>query len=120
MAEKFGIHKRLEKYQRLLDKNVFTTIFFTYWETNIASIVATAAGSLRISFKKFFAYSIIGILFWTIFWATVLYFFGNIVLRIWGYQYLLIIIIIWILVIFSRNFLKKPVELAVVPANANL
>ncbi|MBS3086392.1 VTT domain-containing protein [Candidatus Pacearchaeota archaeon] len=107
LIEKFGLYDRVSKYKRLLEKNVFTTIFFSYWETNIASIVAAAAGSLKVSFKKFFLYSVICVLFWVIFWAIILFFFGNIVLRILGYQYLLILVVIWISFIFYRNFLKK-------------
>ena len=107
LIEKFGLHNRILKYKRLLEKNAFSTIFFSYWETNIASLVAAAAGSLRVSFKKFFLYSVICVLFWAIFWAIILFFFGSIVLRILGYQYILILVIIWISFIFYRNFLKK-------------
>ena len=110
LIEKFGFHNSILKYKRLLEKNVFSTIFFSYWETNIASIVAASAGSLKVSFKKFFLYSIIGVLFWVTFWAIILFFFGNIFLRILGYQYLLILVIVWISFIFYKNFIKKPDE----------
>jgi len=109
IVEKFGFHNSILRYKRMLEKNVFSTVFFTYWETNIASIVSAAAGSLRISFKKFLVYSVMGVIFWNIFWATLLFFFGNLVLEIFGYKYVLILIIIWIGFIFYRNFLKKEV-----------
>lgn len=107
LARKFKLQKHIEKYKRRLESNELLTIFFTYWETNIASLVAAAAGSLRVSFKRFFWYSFAFVLFWNIFWAVMLVLFGGLVLEVFGYRYLLIIVLIWIAVIFYRNFIKK-------------
>lgn len=107
IVEKIGFGKYISKYKRRLEKHEFMTIFFTYWETNVASIVAAASGSLKIPFRKFFTYSLISVLFWNIFWATLLVIFGNVVLEFVGYRYLLIVVSIWLIVIFYRNFIKK-------------
>ncbi len=107
ILKKLGLEKKTEKYRKLLDRNAFSTIFFSYAETNIASIVAVASGLLKIPFKKFFSYSILAVIFWNIFWAIILYFFGNAILSIFGTTYLVVILLIWISFVFYRNFLKK-------------
>ena len=96
LLKRFGYEKKIEKYRRLLEKNAFNTIFFSCAETNFASIVAAAAGTLKISFKKFFLYITISVIFWNIFWAIVLYFFGNAILSLFGATYLIIILVVWI------------------------
>jgi len=110
LLKKFGFEKKIEKYRKSLEKNAFNTIFFSGAETNLASIVAAAAGTLKLSFKKFFLYAVISVVFWNIFWGIVLYFFGNAILSVFGFTYLVIILIVWISLVFYRNFLKKEEE----------
>lgn len=107
LAKKFGLAKYIARYKTRLESNQFSTIFFTYWETNLASLVAVAAGSLRTPFKKFFMYSLAGVLFWNTFWAILLVLFGSVIIRIFGYQYLLVLVVVWIVFIFYKNFIKK-------------
>ena len=107
LIRKFGLEKKIEGYQKLIDKNMFSTIFFSYAETNIASIVAMTSGLLKVPFKKFFSYSLISVIFWNIFWAIVLYFFGNTILSIFGATYLVVILIVWVLIAIYKNFFKK-------------
>ncbi|MEK6812066.1 MAG: VTT domain-containing protein [Nanoarchaeota archaeon] len=107
VIKKLGFEKKVERYRKLLDKNVFSTIFFSYAETNIASLVAVSSGLLKIPFKKFIYFSVISVIFWNTFWAVVLYFFGNAILSIFGTTYLVIILAIWVLIVFYNNFLKK-------------
>ena len=107
VIKKLGFEKKVERYRKLLDKNVFSTIFFSYAETNIASLVAVSSGLLKIPFKKFIYFSVISVIFWNTFWAVVLYFFGNAILNIFGTTYLVIILAIWVLIAFYNNFLKK-------------
>lgn len=108
LGEKFGLKKYLSKAQRILTKNEFNAIFFSYWDNNLASITATASGTLKIPYKKFITYSIGSILFWNIFWATMLVLFGNAALVFFGPKYLLLIIIVWALFVVYRNFVRKP------------
>ena len=107
VIKKLGFEKKVERYRKLLDKNVFSTIFFSYAETNIASLVAVSSGLLKIPFKKFIYFSVISVIFWNTFWAVVLYFFGNAILSIFGATYLVVILAIWVLIAFYNNFLKK-------------
>jgi membrane protein DedA with SNARE-associated domain len=114
VIKKLGFEKKVERYRKLLDKNVFSTIFFSYAETNIASLVAVSSGLLKISFRKFISFSIVSVIFWNAFWAVVLYFFGNAILSIFGATYLVVILAIWVLIVFYNNFLKKE-ETEIVP-----
>ena len=59
--EKFGLKDSLEKSKDKLVKQGLNAIFFSYWEPNFASIIATAAGVLKVPFKKFTVYSTLGI-----------------------------------------------------------
>ena len=107
IIRKLGLERKVEKYRKPLEKNAFSTIFFSCAETNIASLVAVTSGLLKIPFKKFFSYTIIAVIFWNTFWAIVLYFFGNAILSIFGATYLIIILIVWIALVFYKNFLKR-------------
>ena len=66
-----------------------------------------SSGMLKIPFKKFFSYSVVSVITWNIFWAVILYFFGNAILSIFGATYLVVILILWVLFVFYNNFLKK-------------
>jgi len=115
IGEKFGLKKYITHAQKVLSKNEFNAIFFSYWDNNLASITATASGTLKISYKKFLSYSVGAIFFWNVFWATMLILFGNTALTFFGPKYLLLIIVLWGLFVVYKNFIKKPGI-----ANANL
>lgn len=110
VIDKFGLEKHIAKYEKLLNKNAFNTIFFTCIETNLASIVAVASGFSKVSFKKFLLYSAIGVVFWNVFWAIIIYFFGVKIFEFLGFTYILLIIFAWIALIFYRNFIKEDAE----------
>lgn len=103
---KLGLKKSIEKAKEKLQKHLFNAIFFTYWEPNLSSITATAAGILKISFRKFIVYSIMGVLIWNIVWASLVFFLGETALHlITGIKYILIIFVIWISIILIKHFL---------------
>ena len=107
LVRKFGFSKLIEKTQKILLKNEFKAIFFSYWDSNLASITAAASGFARIPFKRFLSYSVISTFFWNTVWAILLVSFGNIILNFFGKDYLLIIIFLWVLYIFYNNFIEK-------------
>ncbi len=82
-------------------------IFFTYWEPNLASITATAAGILGVPFKKFSLYSALGILVWETFWGTLVYSLGDKALQVIGLKYVLTIFAGWISILFIKKYLGK-------------
>lgn len=78
---KFGLKDALENAKIKLMKHTPSAILGSYWEPNLASIVATAAGVLKIPVGKFLFYSAIGIALWNIFWGTLVYFVGETLLK---------------------------------------
>lgn len=101
---KFGLKKSLDNSQEKLVKQGLNTIFFSYWEPNLASLTATAAGILQVSLKKFSLYSAIGIIIWNIFWGTLVYILGESALKIAGLKYVLIIFGVWITIIVAKKY----------------
>jgi len=104
---KFGLKKALDSGQKRLTKHGLKAIFFTYWEPNLASIIATAAGVLHLSVKKFLFYSIAGILVWNAFWGILVFKLGEVALELTGSKYIGIVFLIWIAIILVVNYIKK-------------
>lgn len=108
LLAKFGLIGSVERSKEKLTKQGLNAIFFTYWEPNLASLTATAAGILGIPFKKFSLYSAIGIVLWNIFWGTLVYVLGESALKIAGLKWVLIIFGIWIgIILFKKYVLDK-------------
>jgi len=104
---KFGLSKSLEESKQKLEKQGLNAIIFSYWEPNLASIIATSAGILKISIRRFQVYSIIGVVIWNIFWGTLVFSLGNAALEIMGLKYILVIFVIWVSVILIKEYFKN-------------
>jgi membrane protein DedA with SNARE-associated domain len=74
---KFGLKESMDKAEQKVAKHAFFAFMANYWDTNLASVVATAAGVLKLPFSKFLGYSTIGILVWNTVWGFVVYFVGE-------------------------------------------
>jgi membrane protein DedA with SNARE-associated domain len=108
LLAKFGLAGSIERSKDKLIKQGLNAIFFTYWEPNLASLTATAAGILSIPFRKFSLYSAIGIILWNIFWGTLVFILGESALKIAGLKWILIIFAVWIsLIIFRKYILNR-------------
>ncbi|MDB5204729.1 MAG: DedA family protein [Candidatus Taylorbacteria bacterium] len=103
---KFGFGHSLEMAKGKLEKQGMNAIVFSYWEPNLASIIATAAGTLSISLRKFSIYSLFGIVIWNIFWGVLVYTLGDNALKIIGVKYVLVIFGIWILILILKKFIS--------------
>lgn len=101
---KFGLRQSLENAKVKIQKQAFNTVILSYWEPNLASITATAAGIIRISLPRFLMYSLIGIAIWETFWGALVFSLGNAMLRIMGFKYLLIIFLVWVIAILLKNY----------------
>lgn len=101
---KFGLGESIEKSKEKLVKQGLNAIFFSYWEPNLASLTATAAGVLQVSLKKFSLYSGVGIILWNIFWGTLVYLLGESALKIMGLKYVLVIFSVWICIIILKKY----------------
>ena len=107
IVEKFGFHKMVEKYQKMVGGNLLKSIFFSYWETSIASIVASMAGFLRMPFRKFFAYTVACVLFWNVFWATLFLTFGSTLIDFIKDKFILVVILGWMFFVVYKHFIKS-------------
>lgn len=106
ILERFGFGHSLEVAKNKLEKQGLNAVIFGYWEPNLASIIATAAGILKISFQKFSFYSLFGVIIWNIFWGVLVYTLGDNALKIIGIKYVLIIFGVWILVLLLKKFIS--------------
>lgn len=106
---KFGLSKSIEESKEKIIRQGMNAVFFSYWEPNLASITATAAGILNVPFKRFSLYSATGIILWNIFWGTLVYTLGESALKIIGFKFVIIIFLIWIIIIILKNkvFIKN-------------
>lgn len=107
MFAKFGLKESVENSKNKLKKHGLNFILSSYWEPNLASITATAAGVLKIPLKFFLSYSIFGIILWNIFWGTFVYLFGEQALKLAGLKYILIIFFVWISLIIIKEYWYK-------------
>lgn len=93
---RFGLKEALDDARERVQKHGLKAIFLSYWQPNLGALVATSAGILNLSFKKFFFYSIFATLLWNSFWATLVYFIGDKALDLVGLRFLLLVIFAWI------------------------
>lgn len=109
MLIKFGMKDQLEKAKLKLSKQSFNAIFLSYWEPNLGSVTATAAGILNIPLPKFLFESLIGLVVWDAFWGTLVASLGKQALNlVTNLSYIIPIVAIWILIILIKeHFFKK-------------
>lgn len=110
LLAKFGLRKQIEHSKEKLIRQGLNAIFFSYWEPNLASLTATAAGILNVPLRKFSLYSALGIILWNIFWGTLVYVLGESALKIAGLKWILTIFAVWIFVIILKKFLSNKIS----------
>lgn len=109
---KFGLKDALEDAKERVARYGLPAIFMSYWQPNLAALVATSAGILDFSFKKFMAYSISAVLLWNTFWGILVYFIGEGVLHLVGLRFILLVIFAWLI---YRIYKEKKGEIAETP-----
>lgn len=107
---KFGIRESLERAQRKVSKHLFKGIISSYWEPDLATLAATAAGILQVPAKRFLIYSTIGVLIWLTFWGTLVFMLGQAALQLMGVKYILVMFVIWVIAIIIAHFIEKKNE----------
>lgn len=73
---RLGLKKGIEIAKTSLENNESKTILLGYFHPSSASFITTAAGVLRIPFKKFFLLSFLSQVFWSLLWGSLAYIFG--------------------------------------------
>jgi membrane protein DedA with SNARE-associated domain len=102
---KFGLAGSIEKSKEAIVRQGLNAIFFSYWEPNLASLTATAAGILQVPIKRFSLYSAGGIILWNTFWGTLVYTLGESALKIMGVKYVIAIFLVWTTIILLKKHL---------------
>ena len=93
---RFGLREALEDVKARVTRYGLLAIFMSYWQPNLAALVATSAGILDFSFSKFLIYSLVAATLWNTFWGALVYFVGEGVLSLVGIRFILLAIFIWI------------------------
>ena len=94
---RFGLREALEDVKARVTRYGLLAIFMSYWQPNLAALVATSAGILDFSFSKFLIYSLVAATLWNTFWGALVYFVGEGVLSLVGIRFILLAIFIWII-----------------------
>ncbi len=111
---KFGLKKSLDTAEQKIAKHAFFAFMANYWDTNLASIIATAAGVLKLPLRKFLAYSTLGIVVWNTFWGFVVYFIGEFILDNQT-PIFFIILVIWCSAIIIKVFYWERIKAKFAP-----
>lgn len=97
---RLGFEKGLVIAKKRIEKHGSKAILIGYFFPGSASLLSTAAGILRVPFKKFFLLSLLAQSFWGFLWGNLAYFFGvaaiELILKYFVFV-LLIIAVIWII-----------------------
>jgi len=107
LFSKFGLKQSIDNSKKRLLKHGLKAVLFSYWEPNLASITATAAGILQLSARKFILYSMFGILIWSTFWGVLIFNIGEAALKLTGVKYITLIFLIWITIIIIGYFIRE-------------
>lgn len=104
---KFGMKGGIENAQLKMQQNDMRYILYTFWHAGLASFTATAAGVLRIGYKRFITLAIIAIAFWNTLWGVVVYSLGEKALTFVEFRTVLFFIFLWVLFELSMFVYKK-------------
>ncbi len=104
---RLGFKKSLEKSKKKVHEKAAAAIALSYADPNLASITATAAGIIRLPFKRFLLLSIVWVFLWNIFWAIIIYILGGAALDLVGMKYIFFVLALWIIIILFHFFFPK-------------
>lgn len=93
---KLGMKNGINRAQMKMQTNDIRYVFYTYWNPGLASFTSTAAGILKVSYKRFGLLSIAAILFWNTFWGVLVYSLGESALVLLDFTVVLKIAAVWI------------------------
>ena len=100
---KFGLADSIHNAKEKLSRHALFAVLSNYWDPNVSSIIATAAGVLDIPLPRFLLYSACGIAVWNTFWGILVYYIGEAILNNEDTVFFSIILV-WSAVIVTRVF----------------
>jgi membrane protein DedA with SNARE-associated domain len=100
LLHRMGLGKGLSVAEHNLVRHYKKTLFISYIHPGSGALISTAAGVLKISFRKFLLFTILSQTFWAILWGSLAYMIGlplvELFLNYFGYTAVLLIVI-WII-----------------------
>lgn len=101
ILEKFGLGKQLEQARVRIKKWEGKAFLLGYIHPDSASLIAAAAGTIRMDIRRFTIYNLFASLVWLLIWTGLVYLFGQTIVRLFEGQiaYLGIIIVLVFLVL---------------------
>lgn len=94
---KLGMKSGIENAQIKMEKNDIRYIAMTYWHPGLAAFTATAAGILKIGFKRFIIMSVIAVFAWNTLWGVFVYSLGEKAFALVEFKTVLFLISLWVL-----------------------
>ena len=107
---KLGMKNGIERAQVKMQTNDIRYVFYTFWNPGLAAFTSTAAGILKVAYKRFAILSVSAVLFWNIFWGVLVYSLGEASLMLLDFTVVLKIAAVWIvfeIVMFLWKKYKK-------------
>lgn len=95
LSQKLGYGETITKQGTKLAKNGWWTIFSCYFHPNLAAIISTGAGLIKMPFWKFTLISTLSLIFWDSLWAILASRFGESIIKATESPYAGFIILAW-------------------------
>ena len=114
----YGLRESLDKARTRLAARGASAIFTSFWQINIASLTATAAGILRFSYGSFLLCAASAAALWMAFWVTIIVSLGPSALALVNLRFIIVALVLWITWLTLATWLKARRENAAQPAES--
>lgn len=106
ILSRFGFADTLTRTEKKLTEHGTKALFFGYISPSSGALLSTAAGTLKMPFKRFFLLSLISQSFWSIMWGSIAYALGSVFVEVF-LNYLVYIVMGIVAFIFLKEFWKQ-------------
>lgn len=77
LLARLGLETSIREARHRLERRGPAAVFATYWLPSLSSLTDTAAGIMRIPFRKFVAYALAATVFWNAIAGSIMYYLGS-------------------------------------------
>lgn len=82
LLERLGLGRALEEANRRVARFGWRAVFLGYVNPALGVVLSTSAGILRLPYGRFLLVSLAAVVFWTVVWGTLAYWFGLLILEL--------------------------------------